>query len=105
MSSPILAHSFVSVPQKPALGEACNGCGLCCLVETCSLGRLLFLQKKGPCPALLWISDCSYYRCGLLYNPKQIFPKIPAWFIPLFKRLTHRQIAAQQGCDSDFILE
>ena len=38
--------------RKPPHGSKCNNCGACCYVTLCQLGRSLFHQETGPCPAL-----------------------------------------------------
>ena len=72
---------------KPAYGEPCNGCGVCCQYETCPLARLRYWQVKGPCPALAWSAEQGRYLCGMLVRA--------GWFKPLI----HRWIAAGIGCD------
>ncbi|CAA7611695.1 conserved hypothetical protein [Magnetospirillum sp. LM-5] len=69
-------------PAKPAWGQPCNGCGLCCAVTTCPLGRIRFWRIKGPCPALTWDDGGQRYLCRLATN-----------------RWTRRWIAAGIGCD------
>lgn len=85
-------------PAKPAPGEPCNGCGVCCALETCPLGRLRFLQRHGPCPALRWSAAEMRYHCGLLRAPAEHFS---AALAPLAARLTARWISAGSGCDCD----
>lgn len=89
-----------AAPAKPAVGQACNGCGVCCLLETCPVARLRFLQRNGPCPALEWSATESRYRCGLLRRPAHYLP-LPPRGEPLARRLLARWIAAGQGCDCD----
>ncbi len=81
-------------PDKPDFGAPCNGCGLCCAVETCPLGLLLFRRRKGPCPALEWRD--GRYVCGVLDAPDRFIPLLPRrWAV----RLVGRWIAAGRGCD------
>ena len=61
-----IIHLHRSAPAKPAEGQPCNGCGVCCALETCPAARLRFLQKAGPCPALEWSVVETRYHCGLL---------------------------------------
>lgn len=77
-------------PAKPAEGQPCNGCGVCCALETCPLGQLRFLRRRGPCPALTWSDEAGRYHCGLLlaHSPDS-----------LRGRLCARWIAAGSGCD------
>lgn len=57
--------------DKPAYGQACNGCGFCCLHTTCALGQELQADRPGPCPALLPAREG--FICGLLTRPRS-FP-------------------------------
>ncbi|MBL0719960.1 hypothetical protein JI742_08665 [Piscinibacter sp. Jin2] len=79
-------------PAKPAEGEACNGCGLCCLAEPCPVGRLLSRRRQGACVALRWDGAAGHYRCGALTRFRH----------PLWRRLIGRWIAAGAGCDASF---
>ena len=51
---------------KPALGEPCNGCGVCCLTEPCPVGMLVSRKRRGACAALRWEEETSRYRCGVV---------------------------------------
>ena len=86
-------------PVKPAEGEPCNGCGVCCALETCPLARLRFFRKSGPCPALLWIASEARYRCGMLLEPRHFLGFLPPASEKLASRWLSRWIAAGQGCD------
>lgn len=88
-------------PAKPAWGKPCNGCGVCCAVETCPAGRLLFRRRHGPCPALFWTDSESRYCCGLAAHPERHLP-LPTWFSRPLAALFRRWIAAGKGCDCDF---
>lgn len=37
---------------KPAFGQACNGCGRCCLLSRCPVAELIFGISPEVCPAL-----------------------------------------------------
>lgn len=52
--------------DKPAFGEPCNGCGLCCISEVCSLGVALGDDRN--CKALISKPDGSF-SCGLVEAP------------------------------------
>ena len=96
----ILLHP--DAPPKPAVGEACNRCGVCCAAETCPLGRLVFRQKAGPCPALAWTGDG--YSCELVVVPERhlrFLRILPHALSRLAARVFRRWIAAGVGCDSD----
>jgi hypothetical protein len=94
-------HIQPLAPAKPAFGEACNGCGVCCLAETCPLGLLISRSRLGPCKALIWVAERKQYRCGVLGdgdNSKGLF--FVAW-ARLRKWMFGRWIAAGKGCDCD----
>lgn len=94
--------------NKPALGEPCNGCGVCCLVEPCPLGVVLSRRRTGACDALRWQVSARVYRCGVITEPeavlRQALPRWLQWLTPalasLLWRLARRWIAAGKGCDS-----
>ena len=85
-------------PAKPAPGQACNGCGVCCAAEPCPLGMLLSRRRRGACRALQWQAGAGQYRCGVLAEPRRWLPALPASWS---RRLARRWIAAGLGCDSD----
>lgn len=102
-------HIQALAASKPALGEPCNGCGVCCLTEPCPLGLVLSRRRVGACEALRWQAGALVYRCGAITEPesvlRQTLPRrlgglVPA-LAPLLWRLARRWIAAGQGCDSD----
>ena len=53
-----MAHPVIylqpEAPPKPALGAACNGCGVCCAWQPCPLGVLVSGRRQGACRALWW---------------------------------------------------
>jgi len=89
------------VPQKPALGETCNGCGVCCAIETCPVSRVWLMQWRGPCRALQWQQQSRRYVCGMVDSPKTYLRLLPSSWVPLFRRLAGRWIATGIGCDAD----
>lgn len=91
-------HLHREAPPKPAPGQPCNGCGVCCAAETCPAARLRFLRVKGPCPALDWDAARGQYRCGFLARPQDFFPGLPVNGLRCFFA---RHIAAGDGCDCD----
>lgn len=101
MLSSVVIELHTDAPAKPAAGEPCTGCGVCCALETCPLGRLRYLQRRGPCPALRWSADETRYHCGLLRAPAEHFPALPAALVPFAARLAARWISAGSGCDCD----
>lgn len=94
-----IIHLHLKAPAKPAEGQPCNGCGVCCALETCPAGRLRFLQKAGPCPALCWSDGENRYYCGLLAKPSDYFGWLPKNGEKIARRLMARWIAAGTGCD------
>lgn len=74
-------------PPKPALGEPCNGCGVCCMAEPCPLGVVLSRRRRGRCVALRW--QGGRYACGVLAARPHGWR---GW-------LVRRWIAAGAGCD------
>jgi hypothetical protein len=88
-------------PAKPALGAACNGCGVCCLAEPCPVGMLVSRRRQGACRALQWQAEASRYRCGMVVDPQRYLPRPLAALAPWVSRLTLRLIAGGKGCDSD----
>ena len=81
-------------PLKPAVGAACNGCGVCCLAEPCPVGVVLSMKWRGACSALRWSDVEGRYRCGVVGNGQGFLT-----------RWARRLIAAGQGCDSDAVVE
>jgi len=94
-----IIHLHRAAPAKPAEGQACNGCGVCCALETCPAARLRFLQKTGPCPALEWSATETRYHCGLLSRPNHYLGWLPIASENIARRLFTRWIAAGKGCD------
>ena len=94
-----IIHLHHAAPAKPAEGMECNGCGVCCALETCPAARLRFLRKVGPCPALEWSVAATRYHCGLLARPTSYFGWLPKTAEKLLSRLLARAIAAGRGCD------
>jgi hypothetical protein len=92
-------HLHAAAPKKPPEGQPCNGCGVCCALETCPAARLRFLKIKGPCPALQWSDAEQRYHCDFLVNPRTYLGLLPASVEPFAQRLLARWIAAGQGCD------
>lgn len=103
-----IIHIEPQAPPKPRQGQACNGCGICCLAEPCPLGVALFRRRTGACGALVWNSQTLQYRCGALADPqataaKAVSPWL-AWLRPVLvgvlKLGAARWVASATGCDS-----
>jgi hypothetical protein len=54
-------------PPKPKFGDACNGCGYCCTVQSCKLAEEFLRCVTGPCVALEVREGKTV--CGLVRNP------------------------------------
>ena len=63
--------------MKPAFGDPCNNCGLCCRAQLCVLGSAVFRDGEdrpdGPCEALLELPD-GRGACGLIAAPERFAP-------------------------------
>jgi hypothetical protein len=102
-------HIRSAAPRKPARGEPCNGCGVCCLAAPCPLGMLLSRRTQGDCAVLAWDEVHELYRCGALSQAQQVLQQaLPRWLNFLVRplsvalsRLGRRWIAANLGCDSE----
>ena len=88
----------LQAPTKPAPGQVCNGCGVCCTVAPCPLGMWVSRRRQGECAALAWNGAEQRYRCGVVAEPARWLPWLPAG---LARRLALRWIASAAGCDSD----
>jgi hypothetical protein len=110
--SNFVIHIEPQAPTKPALGAACNGCGVCCLIEPCPLGIVLSGRRSGACDALRWQGSEQAYRCGAITEPHEVLRQaLPVWaqgltpvLAPLLGRVSRRWIAAGKGCDSSLEL-
>lgn len=52
---------------KPLFGQPCNACGLCCILEQCSLSFAIF-GAQPLCPALESVEGGAF-TCGLIRDP------------------------------------
>ena len=108
MPSSQVIHIEPLAPPKPALGAACNGCGVCCLAEPCPVGVLLSGRSTGACRALRWQPAAARYTCGAITAPTEVvlvaLPHRLAWLArplaSLLRWCAPRWIAAGTGCDS-----
>jgi hypothetical protein len=94
-----------AAPDKPAYGDVCNGCGVCCASETCPVGLVRFVRRRGPCPALLWDEAAGRYWCGMVAWPGRFLPWLPAGLARRLTPLFARWIAAGRFCDSSVVVE
>lgn len=93
-------HIHPAAPPKPAVGAACNGCGLCCLAEPCPLGQVISRKRSGACDALRWQDDLGLYRCGAMVDTERVLGARWRWAAPVVRRLARRWISAGVGCDA-----
>lgn len=98
----MIIEIHAAAPPKPALGETCNGCGVCCAVEPCPVGVFVLFQSKGPCRALLWQPEQRRYACGMVVRPSDHLRWLPVALDAWAGRLFARKIAAGSGCDADY---
>ena len=55
------------VVNKPSLGDSCNHCGMCCIMQPCLLAQEVLNCHSGPCIAL---EDKDGKKlCGLVMRP------------------------------------
>jgi hypothetical protein len=88
-----------AAPAKPAPGEPCNGCGVCCASEPCPLGAVASLRTTGACSALVWREEDGRYRCGLIVQPEMHLPAVLGRAAPMLAVAARRFVAAGSGCD------
>lgn len=94
-------HIQSAAPAKPAPGQACNGCGVCCAWQPCPLGMLISGRRSGACLALQWQEADQRYICAMVAAPASVLPWLPGWAANRVRSLAGRWIAAGVGCDSD----
>lgn len=82
------------------VGQPCNGCGLCCLVEPCPVGMVLSRRRSGACRALRWSESQQRYLCGAISGPDDGWPALMKPVAPWWAYLVKRWVAAGQGCDA-----
>lgn len=58
-------------PAKAKFGTACNGCGWCCHLEICKIGKHFFGEERpAPCPAMIF--EDSRVKCGIVMAEREI---------------------------------
>ena len=97
MIQTLMVHA--DAPPKPAEGEACNGCGICCIAARCPVAWLFLPRGEGPCAALEWDGEARRYRCGMVAHPANRLGWLPRRWNDLAGRCFAFQIAAGSGCD------
>ncbi|MBI3795005.1 MAG: hypothetical protein HY280_09805 [Nitrospinae bacterium] len=86
-------------PAKPERGAPCNGCGVCCAVETCPVARVFLFQFKGKCRALTWREEPPRYVCGMAVRPDSHVWIIPGRLREMFGKFFASRISAGTACD------
>ena len=90
------------LPLKPALGSACNGCGMCCAMQPCGIA-LEFIPghpAEGPCLALE--HEAGRFVCGMIRHPRRYMPDLPNdWADEHLGRMFANALGAGRGCDAD----
>lgn len=81
---------------KPAYGDPCNGCGMCCIAVQCPLSLALFGEQK-LCPALEQAGRAL--ACGLVRNTADYVPDLPSWGGPALTEAFGLMLGAGAGCD------
>jgi len=94
-------HIHREAPPKPLLGAPCNGCGVCCAAEPCSVSRIFLQRRQGACPALEWGDGARRYYCGMVQWPSRYIRWLPGQFNKIAGRFFAGWLAAGEGCDSD----
>lgn len=89
-----LTRIAFDLPEKPLFGDACNRCGLCCLMEQCSIS-LAFFGNRGICPALNLQGGAS--TCELISEPQKHVPAVIAAEVGELSALT---LGSGTGCDA-----
>jgi len=81
---------------KPAFGDPCNSCGLCCLSGQCPISLGAF-GEQAVCPALR--PDGEQMRCGLMLEPA-VYLGTPAWSDGPLREAIKLMLASGVGCDA-----
>lgn len=85
--------------EKPPYGSPCNSCGLCCRMEICPLGEIVFPGALAPCPALE--ADGDRQVCGLIAHPAAYAPLRSSIFgSDALRDAARYAVAAGVGCDT-----
>jgi hypothetical protein len=86
-------------PPKPAEGEPCNGCGICCSAGHCPVAWLFLPLGGGTCPALEWNGQAGRYYCGMVVDPAHHVRWLPQRWERRASQWFARRIAADRACD------
>lgn len=59
----------IAADLKPSMGEPCNHCGWCCLIEVCPTGKIVTGSSMVPCSMLIEVDGRHY--CYLANSPER----------------------------------
>lgn len=85
---------------KPAFGVECNGCGLCCLMEPCSLAEEFLDVSSGRCPALEW--EEGRFWCGLVRSPSKYLAPGKEFADAVVGAAFAQALGVGVGCDAHY---
>lgn len=77
------------LPVKPLYRQPCNGCGLCCTLEFCGLGKMAYPNGSLPCPALVFDGGRTF--CGFVLTEQENG----------MKPILQRALAIGKGCSME----
>jgi len=97
MIQTLILHA--AAPPKPAEGEPCNGCGICCVAARCPVAWLFLPRGGGSCAALEWDGEAGRYRCGMVAYPANYIGWLPRRWEDRAGRWFAYRIATGRGCD------
>ena len=83
-------------PIKPAFGDPCNRCGVCCLASQCCVSTARF-GKVAICPALE-LDGNGKYTCGLMVNAEKYVPSRVSMFGKATMELYMKIIMGDGSC-------
>ncbi len=79
-----------ALSKKPEFDKKCNGCGLCCMMEVCAIGKGIYGKRiEAPCPALMKDTKLNRFFCGVVKMEKESGTK------PVFAEA----LGIGKGCD------
>lgn len=64
---------------KPVYGSPCNGCGLCCALELCTIAQFEDPTAKAPCKHLVYQENrtiCALVKTEIDNNMKPLLQKL-----------------------------
>lgn len=86
----------IGLPAKPAYGQPCNGCGMCCIAVQCPISIALF-GDSDVCPALTEAGNAL--ACGLMIDTGAYVPDMTRWGGKVLTEAFALMIGSGIGCD------